>query len=406
MYDFFTEEEGKIKRFRPIKKSSEELFYQKASIFMTEEKYAEAIEELDKIKSGPYLGKGLYFKGMCYFLMDDTVKGLANMREYFNHFSPSVPEYLDLINLLSANNMSEREYYIEELLKVKPKTARENFYIAEMLFTYTEKYDIILDYLAEFNKEFPYSESAFCLKGLVYKFMGDKQKALGEIKKSYLLTHGAKYKYLMQNLEEKEYYNYPQSIKKEYQNKLIDLYEKPQRLTVKDAHELLDYAIEFSDDTFWMMLISLLGDCKKKFTQFYLKELLIVPKAPLPCKIFAIEQLCLKGVQGKLGIFEAEGFNVIELFSLSSFCSEQFVKAYCKAYSRVAVFAKSEFYTKAIELENKLSIKGFESVKHNDLVGLIICYCFNNSIKAPFYKSLGSSKTKINALIKEYELNK
>ncbi len=404
MYDFFTEEDASLKRFRAIKKSEEELSYQTASLLMTQEKYGEAIEELNKIKTGSFLGKSLYFKGMCYFLMDDTVKGLANMREYFNHFTPSVPEYLDLINLLSVNKMTERDYYIEELLKVKPKTAREYFYIAEMLFTYTEKYEKILEYLAEFKKEFPYSESAFCLKGLVYKFMGDKEKALSEIKKAYLLTHGAKYKYLMHNLGEKDYYNYPQSIKKDYQTKLLEMFEKPQKLTVEDAHELVDYAIEFCYDTFWMMLITLLGDCKKKFTQFYLKELLIVPKAPIPSKIFAIEQLCLKGVEGKLGIFEAEGFNTIELFSLSAFKNQEFKKAYAKAFSRVAVFAKIEFYNRAKELEEKLSLKGMENIKYNDLVGLIICYGFKNSIKAPFYKSLSSSKQTINKLIKEYEL--
>lgn len=404
MYDFFTKEHSEVKKFVPIKKSEEEISYHLGSLLMSQEKYEEAIEEFNKIKSGAFLGKSIFYKGMSYFLMNDTVKGLANMREYFMHFTPSVSDYLDFINLLSVNQMTEREYYIEELLKLKPKTAKESFYIAEMLFSYTEKYQTILEYLSDFNKDYPYSESAFCLKGLTYKYMGEKEKAFEEIKKAYLITHGAKYKYFLHHLDDKNYYNYPQTIKKEYQEKLVDLFSKPQQLTMLQAQEMVDYAIEFCDDTFWMMLISLLGDCKKNFTQYFLKELLIMPKAPLVSKVFAIEQLCLKGETGKLGIFEAEGFNVIELFDASVFKNPEFFKAYCKAYSRVAIFAKKEFINKAIKLESKLSLKGYEQIKHNDLVGLIICYGFNNSIKAPFYKSIYSSKAKINKLIKEYEL--
>jgi len=405
MYDFFTEEEKEINKFKAVKQSEDELIFQKASYFMTIDKYQDAIDGFNQIKnSSKFYGQSLYYKGIAYFLLEDKQKGLANLREYFNHFSPSVSEYLDFINLLSANNMSERDYYIEELLKVTPKTAKEYFYIAETLFTYTDKYEKILEYIDEYNKEFPYSESAFCLKGLVYKFMGDKDLARSEIKKAYLLTHGAKYKYLMHNLDKKDYFNYPKCIKKDYQNKLIDLFEKPQKLTVEGASELVEYATEFSDDTFWMMLIALLGDCKKKFTEYYLKELLIVPKAPIPAKISAIEQLSLKGVVGKLGIFDIDGFNVIELFSQEKIQTEKFRQAYCKAYSRVAIFAKNEFFDKCIKLEQKLIKKGFEGIKQADLVGLIICYGFNNSIKAPFYKTIYSSKAKINKLLKEYEL--
>lgn len=400
MYEHFYKQDNKTK-FKKVFPYEEE--FKDAVLVFELEEFDKALETFNLIPStSNYYQEVLFYKAKIFFRQKQYKKAIAYFQEYDN-ITKDIPiyNYYEIISLLAEKDMQEYNYYLNNLLNQKSFQGRDNLLVADLVFKLTDNYDLVLEYLDEYEKQVKISPVSLSLRGLAYLYSNNIDKAKEYIKKAYLYSNLSKFKHMLKDMSKEAFIMYPTNLVVEYTNYLHKQINKQKisKVNYSTLKDIFEIAIDINKKEFWQLLLDYLEKIRFKTASFYLKYLLIIPEVELYIKVRAKRILATNGFIGSLIEFGKIPTRA-PFIKLDKFKTDKFKESFIGAYTALFILTNPIYVRKALGLEEKIQDK-IQDFTTKELSAMLMCYLLKDRLRAKSYKDLfGVSKGRIREILK------
>jgi len=416
--DFFSGEEAKKYAFRivyPYDKADYSLELTNAKRFIRAGSFKESIVELEKVPKPCLDEQALDDLSVAYLMLDDYKNAEKSARECINRFGDNLNAYCNLSTIFDMQKDSENaEFYYQKALSLYDDKTDDNYKIVGCAIERKDHFiankcfeKILIDRPYDFTMRFFYALSLINL--------GDYQKGLEELKKSYL--HNPKdfvieyyinlTKKLLDGSETESktlplpyYKELPKKCQTAYKKKIGELARNPQNVSTqikkKETKQMLTWGLIFGKDALMKECAMILSFCDKKVFKEIALNVMLNPDVNADAKRLLVYALCVSGVRGKLalvvGSYYCE-FSLKKLLCEKHEGSRPYISAYALCLSRILLYGIDDF-TNVVNATDRLFFDignqvSSDEVTNEELAGLILAESgYENFSNAKFILSV------------------